>query len=136
MTIEQVLTAGTTTPRCVAWLAQQYTSITVSATNKRANSADFDVERTGALLRPGKLDIQYYVARKGEEGLPVKLHLKLMVVDDERILLGSGNMDRASWYTSQELGVALESSEVSIAVRDAELGQLSGNTRTAYRSDE
>ncbi|KZF18998.1 hypothetical protein L228DRAFT_286228 [Xylona heveae TC161] len=40
---------------------------------------------------------------------PVKSHLKLLIVDSSTVLLGSGNMDRASWYTSQELGVAFSS---------------------------
>lgn len=43
----------------------------------------------------------------------MKSHLKLVVVDDEITVFGSGNMDRASWFTSQELGVALLSREVA-----------------------
>ena len=43
----------------------------------------------------------------------VKTHLKLTLVDDEIVVLGSGNMDRASWYTSQELGVMLTGKEVA-----------------------
>ena len=43
----------------------------------------------------------------------MKSHLKLMIVDEEITVLGSGNMDRASWFTSQELGVALLSKEVA-----------------------
>lgn len=37
---------------------------------------------------------------------PLKSHIKLTIVDDSIVVLGSGNMDRASWYTSQELGIA------------------------------
>lgn len=36
-----------------------------------------------------------------------KSHVKCTVVDDELVVLGSENMDRASWFTSQELGVAV-----------------------------
>lgn len=36
-----------------------------------------------------------------------------MIVNEEITVLGSGNMDRASWFTSQELGVALLSKEVA-----------------------
>ena len=34
--------------------------------------------------------------------------MKCTIVDGEVVVLGSGNMDRASWYTSQEVGVAVE----------------------------
>jgi len=34
-------------------------------------------------------------------------------VDEEITVLGSGNMDRASWFTSQELGVAIFSQDVA-----------------------
>ena len=40
-------------------------------------------------------------------------HIKCTVVDEEVIVLGSGNMDRASWYTSQELGIALKGQQVA-----------------------
>jgi phosphatidylserine/phosphatidylglycerophosphate/cardiolipin synthase-like enzyme len=33
-------------------------------------------------------------------------HLKMTIVDGRVVVLGSGNMDRPSWYVSQELGVA------------------------------
>ncbi|KAM3067223.1 hypothetical protein ACMFMG_005411 [Clarireedia jacksonii] len=47
------------------------------------------------------------------KGRPTKLHLKLTIVDDKVTVLGSGNMDRASWVTSQEVGVAVFSEEVA-----------------------
>ena len=47
----------------------------------------------------------------------VKSHLKMTVVDGEVVVLGSGNMDRASWYTSQEVGVAVFGREVVRMVR-------------------
>lgn len=37
-----------------------------------------------------------------------KSHIKLTLIDRKAIVLGSGNMDRASWRTSQELGVLIE----------------------------
>ncbi len=57
-------------------------------------------------------------------GEPLKSHLKLTVVDDHITVLGSGNMDRASWFTSQELGVALISREVAANVRDCVVSSL------------
>ena len=46
-----------------------------------------------------------------------KLHFKSTIIADEIIVLGSGNMDRASWYTSQELGVAFASRELAAQVQ-------------------
>lgn len=43
-----------------------------------------------------------------------KSHVKLTLVrsrNDSTIVLGSGNMDRASWVTSQELGVLIEDTD-------------------------
>ena len=50
--------------------------------------------------------------------MPRELHLKCLIVDDASVVLGSGNMDRASWYTSQELGVVFESRELACRVRE------------------
>ncbi len=47
----------------------------------------------------------------------MKSHLKLAIIDQKITVLGSGNMDRASWYTSQELGVALISKDVAGKIR-------------------
>ena len=56
---------------------------------------------------PGKLKIRYFRARPSAgDHEPVRSHVKCMIVDEEIVVLGSGNMDRASWYTSQELGIA------------------------------
>ncbi|KAL3951716.1 hypothetical protein ACCO45_013433 [Purpureocillium lilacinum] len=59
-------------------------------------------------VAPGKLEILYYkplASRKGYDDEPVVSHFKMTMVDDEYVVLGSGNMDRASWWTSQEIGV-------------------------------
>ena len=69
--------------------------------------------------KPGDLWLQYYTPRVyggGGQEEPVKSHLKLLIVDDEIAVLGSGNMDRASWFTSQELGVAVVDGEFAKAV--------------------
>ena len=56
----------------------------------------------------GKLSVGYFIP----SSVYKRSHIKCTVVDGEVIVLGSGNMDRASWYTSQELGIALEGREV------------------------
>lgn len=103
MALEQLLTAGTITELCVWCLRRRYVAL-------RAGS---DVEQSRAV---GKLSIGYFkhVARVGKE---VKCHVKCTVVDERVVVLGSGNMDRASWFTSQELGVAIEDREVVAQVK-------------------
>ena len=53
----------------------------------------------------GGLNVYFYEERKGKE--PVKTHVKALVVDGEVLVLGSANADRASWWTSQEVNVAV-----------------------------
>jgi len=109
MVLEQLLTAGTITEICVWRLLRRYRRLLESS--RRAD------EESGCKI--GKLSIRYYRpsgSGRGEESEPVKSHLKLTVVDEETVVLGSGNMDRASWYTSQELGVAFLSKELASQV--------------------
>lgn len=100
MILEQLITARTTTARCVKWLSKQHQKLQ----NDRARRMSTDRE---ALLPPlGKLEILFYTPRPRTSD-PVQSHIKLMIADGEIIVLGSGNLDRASWVTSQELGVAV-----------------------------
>jgi len=103
MLLEQLLTAGTITELCVWRLRRRYTAL-------RAGS---DVEQSRAV---GTLTIGYFqpVANSGPE---VKCHVKCTIVDGRVVVLGSGNMDRASWFTSQELGVAIQDKEVVAQVK-------------------
>ncbi|KAK7994690.1 phospholipase d/transphosphatidylase [Apiospora arundinis] len=120
MLLEQIVTAGTTTARCLKSLIRRYHNLKGSASsavqshggNPSGTNQDVDLEagrpRLGRLhiahFRPG---LEYQAGGISEE--PVQSHLKLTIVDDEYIVLGSGNMDRASWFTSQELGVLFRS---------------------------
>lgn len=63
----------------------------------------------------GSLKIYYFetpriAAKRDEKTSPRydKSHIKLTLIDRRSMVLGSGNMDRASWTTSQELGVLIE----------------------------
>ncbi|KAF2275364.1 phospholipase D/nuclease [Westerdykella ornata] len=109
MVIEQLVTAGTTTPRCVRKLRKRHMKL-VSEWESRVGTGD--EEAIAGLVRPGNLQLFYFrpkngLKRKGQEnGEPQQSHLKMMVVDDDVVVLGSGNLDRASWFTSQELGIA------------------------------
>lgn len=110
MLLEQLVTAGTLTSWCVNSLIRDYEALVVRTRHR-------DDEETG-LREPGHLTVEYFMPRIGAaDGEPVKSHIKVSIFDDRVIVLGSGNMDRASWYTSQELGVALQSKELVEAVK-------------------
>ena len=96
MTMEQIVTAGTTTPRCLRYLAKRSKALRGSL-----KTVFFDDG-------PGAQEVREHA----KEITPVRLHSKVTIVDGEKILLGSGNMDAASWKTSQELGILVESREV------------------------
>ncbi|OAQ98952.1 hypothetical protein LLEC1_00589 [Akanthomyces lecanii] len=102
MLIEQLATCGTTTSRCMSKLIKDYERLA----NEHSRRAQADVEAQHHPL--GKLTIFYYQHRSEREGQPdepVVSHFKMTMVDDTYLVLGSGNMDRASWWTSQELGI-------------------------------
>ncbi|EON67565.1 hypothetical protein W97_06933 [Coniosporium apollinis CBS 100218] len=139
MLLEQLGTAGTTTARCVRKLIKRYRAIAAPPLTA------YSLER--ALPAPGRLRIEYFQplptstsstsgSRADEEQEPVQSHLKLTIVDQDVTVLGSGNMDRASWYTSQELGVAFFSAELAGRVRGAVEGALRGRKRGVFGDGE
>lgn len=106
--------------------------------------------------RPGRLSISYFRPReagksRGGEGggadleggagadatmeEPVHSHLKLTIADGRRTVLGSGNMDRASWYTSQELGVLFDDADFAAAVGAAVTRVLDGRLEPRFDSE-
>lgn len=129
MILEQLVTAGTTTSRCIKTLISKYRHL-------RFESASQESLVRAEEGRPeiGSLKIEFYEPRRsdGGKGEPVQSHLKLTIVDDELVVLGSGNLDRASWYTSQELGVALFSRELAGTIGTALGKVLEGRKRVVY----
>ena len=137
MVFEQLLTAGTVTELCVQSLMKRHKELM----RRYAIGQDPEV----ALPRPGSLVIHYYKPADGAnrvhmETEPVKSHLKIAIVDEYITVLGSGNMDRASWYTSQELGVAFFSDDLAKAlqarVRKALIGRLNEGTMSGWKKSE
>ncbi|MCJ1468344.1 hypothetical protein MMC07_006972 [Pseudocyphellaria aurata] len=122
MVAEQLLTAGTITELCIWRLLRKY-RILVSRSRKSESTAEAGNPKVG------RLKVGYFIgdSEKHEDesasGLFRKSHVKCTLVDGGGdkdgngavVVLGSGNMDRASWFTSQELGVAIEDPAV---VRD------------------
>jgi len=127
MILEQLVTAGATTTRCINKLTKRYIRL-----SKDLRRQPYDEESS---LRPeiGQLTIEYFKPKDGgKRGEPVQSHLKLTIVDQQWVILGSGNMDRASWYTSQELGVAFHSANLAKKVGTVVHDQMMGRTTSVY----
>ena len=105
MILEQLITSGTITELCMWKLRRQYDRLS----RRRLVPYYFeDVEHRVDARSIGSLQIGYYSPTIKYK----RTHIKCSTIDDRVVVLGSGNMDRASWYTSQELGVAIEGEEV------------------------
>ena len=126
--MEQVVTAGTTTGRCIEHMVAKH-KLMVEERKKRGQ----DVEE--AHLPVGKLSVAYYTPHPRSESQPqemrlpdepVQSHFKLTLIDDDAAVFGSGNLDRASWFTSQELGVAFFGREVVGRVGEGLKGVMGG----------
>ena len=105
MVLEQLITSGTITEICVWKLRRRYSEIRRRGMSPRYSE---DVESGEPARNLGSLRIGYY--RPTSEFK--RSHIKCSTIDSQVVVLGSGNMDRASWYTSQELGVAIEGEDV------------------------
>lgn len=134
MILEQLGTAGTTTSMQVKKLVRKYRKLPIE-------TPIYDTERDppGHPDIRGRLHIEYYEPRKDaekQEQEPVQSHLKLTIVDEEFVVLGSGNMDRASWYTSQELGVAFWSTDLAAEVFALVRRNLQGRLKLHFPKTE
>ncbi|KAI1818065.1 hypothetical protein GGS20DRAFT_581771 [Poronia punctata] len=136
MVLEQLLTGGTTTSWCLRSLIKLYTRRQkLPRRSTRQNTGDDSNDMLGLDLESGapklgSLEIFYFQPSSANQQPqvpeePVHSHVKLTLVDDEWVVLGSGNMDRASWFTSQELGILFRSDRLASGVKDA-LGQALG----------
>ncbi|KAI1463377.1 phospholipase D/nuclease [Daldinia caldariorum] len=145
MLLEQLVTAGTTTSRCLNSLISRYkrlksqNSLSTSNDNPENSSMAVDIEAQQPQL--GVLNVYYY--RPNSEGQtnvmasePVQSHLKLTIIDTQYVVLGSGNMDRASWFTSQELGILFHSKDFATALENAVFGILDSRRESVFLSDE
>ncbi|KAH9985514.1 hypothetical protein F4779DRAFT_318058 [Xylariaceae sp. FL0662B] len=132
MLLEQIVTAGTTTSLCLRSLIRKYQVYKAHRKRNTSNLSRGDsgpvVDLEAQMPHLGSLKVSYFrpcsanrVAGVPEE--PVHSHLKLTIIDGQFTVLGSGNMDRASWFTSQELGILFESTEFATAVNEA-LGKI------------
>lgn len=142
MILEQLVTAGTTTSRCVKTLIKRYKKFLRQHALTLSTSTDEEAAIATPTYRPGRLRIEFFEPlggprKRGEEGgEPQQSHLKMMCVDGEVVVLGSGNLDRASWFTSQELGVAFFDKQFVGTVLEHVEEAMQGRTRVVFDSAE
>ncbi|KAK3684630.1 hypothetical protein LTR37_020094 [Vermiconidia calcicola] len=139
MILEQLGTAGTTTKRCVKKLTKRHRRLVAEYKARVREDADPVLLESGelGLREPGRMTVHYYRADPSGAGIagsaePVQSHLKLTILDGEVTVLGSGNMDRASWFTSQELGVAFFSREFAAYVKSELDPLMVGRRKCVY----
>lgn len=118
MLLEQLCTAATTTNQCLKTLVKRYKSLETH--NKH-----------GAKRPVGSLLIEHFHAKHGKNE-PRHSHIKIVIIDSSCVVWGSGNMDRASWYTSQELSIGIYSCKLADQVMALSNGQLYGRTKTRF----
>lgn len=137
MIFEQLVTAGTTTSRCMKMLVKRYRSLLASWSRRPLSDEEAAISST----KPGRLQISYFEPingpkKRGQEcGEPQQSHLKMTIVDNEVLVLGSGNLDRASWFTSQELGVAFFDTKIVRVVGDAVDEDMKGRSKLVFDSE-
>lgn len=87
MLLEQLITAGTITEISLANLQRGYNELLEEY--KKDSQSHAEAGRP----KPGLLSVDYYTAKDGSNRAsePVKSHLKLTIVDEEVVVLGSGN---------------------------------------------
>jgi phosphatidylserine/phosphatidylglycerophosphate/cardiolipin synthase-like enzyme len=154
MVLEQLVTAGTTTSWCIRSLIRRFCGLKGAPPGRHVrDGAGTETHRDLEAARSvGHLRISYFRAKswagfkgretrplmptppQGEE--PVHSHFKLALVDCEFAMFGSGNMDRASWYTSQELGILFYGREFCTRVKAGVDGVLEGRLEMVFDSDE
>ncbi|KAF3040656.1 hypothetical protein E8E12_001394 [Didymella heteroderae] len=136
MILEQLVTAGTTTSRCIKKLVKRYKTL-----DPCAGGRAYDEEVAISPKIVGKLHISFFEPRFGakrrgeEQGEPQQSHLKMTTVDGDVMVLGSGNLDRASWFTSQELGVAFFGEEVVRHIEETVDKAMEGRSRVIFDSE-
>ncbi|KAI1347415.1 hypothetical protein F5Y01DRAFT_295053 [Xylaria sp. FL0043] len=143
MILEQILTSGTTTSWCLRSFIKRYEKLMRgfpgSARGSGSEESNTVLDLEGRPPRLGSLEIFYFhpLRENGVQQIPeepVHSHLKLVVVDDEYIVLGSGNQDRASWFTSQELGILFQSHQFVNNVNEAVSQALGGRLSLFFKS--
>jgi phosphatidylserine/phosphatidylglycerophosphate/cardiolipin synthase-like enzyme len=75
------------------------------------NNRDRLLHRLAAADRWGRLRVYYPVVRHGATQLEMKVHAKLIIIDDRFLRVGSSNLNNRSMAVDSECDVALEASD-------------------------
>ncbi|KAK6355774.1 hypothetical protein TWF718_000155 [Orbilia javanica] len=105
---EQLVTAGTTTDKCLKKMVDELENWKHTLDEEEAIvTGGLWIYRYNPEQRPPLLPF----VKRPEDNFKLtwydKSHVKCLIVDEEVAVLGSGNFDRASWATSQEVNVGL-----------------------------
>ncbi|MCJ1254065.1 hypothetical protein MMC24_001879 [Lignoscripta atroalba] len=138
MLLEQLVTAGTITEICIWRLVRAYRQLRMRKENAREATRDARLEEGRSYKAVGDLKVRYFCAGHlpGTDEQVLKSHIKCTIVDGETIVLGSGNMDRASWFTSQELGIALYGTHIVQGIWNAIEERLQDNLEIYFPKEE
>ena len=143
MILEQLLTSGTITEWWLWRLKRAYNGLLQQQQSQPPSNEASALESARPRIGSLRVDIfspptgisgatspawlaQGFETGLGQAAAAAKVHVKLTMVDEEIVVLGSGNMDRASWYTSQELGVMLRGGDVVRRIWSDVQGGLEG----------
>ncbi|KAK6337532.1 hypothetical protein TWF730_002929 [Orbilia blumenaviensis] len=127
---EQLVTAGTTTDKCLQKMVGEIANWKGTLDEEEGmTEGGLWIYRYNATKRP---QLPPFVKQPGDNHKLTwydKSHVKCLIVDEEVVVLGSGNFDRASWVTSQEVNVGLfldnaRAGRVRQALVDALAGRL------------
>lgn len=141
MVPEQLLTAGTVTELFIWRLLRNYRKAIRQQQqhNKKTRPrSQRDEEAEVGIAAPppklGRLQIGYFISNSHNKNVHTlkKSHAKCTIVDDDIVVLGSGNMDRASWFTSQELGIAIQGRDIVKEVWDSLEERLAGRVEEYF----
>ncbi|EPE10518.1 phospholipase d transphosphatidylase [Ophiostoma piceae UAMH 11346] len=143
MKYEQIVTAFTTTANCIRNLIQRHEAHRADALKKNIPYGELQISYFKPLSPPdnkGASDVEqaalptetneHEFTKDVDE--PVQSHVKLTIVDNAYTVLGSGNMDRASFFTSQELGILFHSTDFASSVQMAVVRVLEGRLKPVY----
>ena len=138
MVLEQLVTAGTITEWCVRKMIRCYLAARERARLLTETNQSRVAEEGRVTNKFGALEICYFRPTgssfcAGTEAI-VKSHIKCTVIDRKLLVLGSGNLDRASWFTSQELGLALYDEALALSVYHRLENELRGQVEKHFVS--
>ncbi|EPS36263.1 hypothetical protein H072_10239 [Dactylellina haptotyla CBS 200.50] len=124
---EQLVTAGTTTEKCLQKMVKEIGKFKESTPDGAITTGGFFVYQYNPTKRP---QLPPFVKNPNDNHKLTwydKSHVKCLIIDEQVVMLGSGNADRASWVTSQEvnIGLFLNKAKAGI-VRQALVNALAG----------